>query len=199
MEPCPDLPRHYVISPPTPSTASGREQLFHHFLQAMEKVCRRKDSMVLLRHVPGMAEGDERLLRACLAVAKHYQTICLLHGDGSKAHTLDFSGVHWRASQLLNANRAQAPGLMQAASCHSARELQLAAKSKVDFVVLGPVCPTASHPDQRPLGWSSFGELANQASMPVFALGGMRPEDLAEAQRWGAHGVAGIRSFWPSG
>jgi 8-oxo-dGTP diphosphatase len=32
--------------------------------------------------------------------------------------------------------------------------------------------------------------------MPVFAIGGLGPEDLDAARAAGAHGVAGIRGFW---
>jgi 8-oxo-dGTP diphosphatase len=32
--------------------------------------------------------------------------------------------------------------------------------------------------------------------MPVYALGGMTPAQLAQARAAGAQGVAGIRGFW---
>jgi len=32
--------------------------------------------------------------------------------------------------------------------------------------------------------------------LPVLALGGLKPDDLNAAKAHGAHGVAGIRSFW---
>ena len=38
--------------------------------------------------------------------------------------------------------------------------------------------------------------LSDAASMPVYALGGMRPELLDTAWRHGAQGVAGIRGLW---
>lgn len=196
MERCPDLPPCYAISPPAlcgapPDQTAPSSRL----LEAMEQVCSKKDRMVLLRHVPGVAQGDDRLLRACLAVAKHYQVLCFLHGDAIKAHALGFDGVHWRAAQLDGQVRAH--GLLQAASCHSTRELQLAASQGVDLAVLSPVRTTPSHPDRFALGWAGFANLVMQVNMPVYALGGMSPDDLGQARRYGAHGVAGIRAFWP--
>ncbi|MDE2279879.1 MAG: thiamine phosphate synthase, partial [Xanthomonadaceae bacterium] len=47
-----------------------------------------------------------------------------------------------------------------------------------------------------PLGWARFEALAGAAAMPVYALGGLSPEQLAQARTAGAHGVAGIRGFW---
>ncbi len=82
-----------------------------------------------------------------------------------------------------------------AASCHNLQQLQQAERSGVDFVVLSPVLATPSHPDATVLGWSHFGRLVAQTNLPVFALGGMRPTDVAEAKRYGAQGIAAIRGF----
>jgi predicted flavoprotein YhiN len=38
--------------------------------------------------------------------------------------------------------------------------------------------------------------LRAQTALPAYALGGVGPEDLGEARRHGAQGVAGIRAFW---
>jgi 8-oxo-dGTP diphosphatase len=88
-----------------------------------------------------------------------------------------------------------AAGLV-AASCHDAEQLAHAIRLELDFAVLGPVKPTASHPGAAPMGWSRFAELARGASIPVYAIGGMSSVDLYDAWRAGAHGVAMIRSAW---
>jgi len=63
--------------------------------------------------------------------------------------------------------------------------------------VLSPVRPTASHPDATPLGWSRFAELVDPVPLPVYALGGLRLEDLDDAIHHGAQGIAAIRGLWP--
>jgi 8-oxo-dGTP diphosphatase len=67
---------------------------------------------------------------------------------------------------------------------------------EMDFAVLGPVMPTASHPEARPLGWDGFARIARGASMPVYAIGGLRRADLEAAWRAGAHGLAMISGAW---
>ncbi len=84
-----------------------------------------------------------------------------------------------------------------AASCHSAEELELAARMGVDFVTLSPVQPTESHPGEPALGWEAAAELIDGFNQPVFLLGGVGPQDLERAWQTGAQGVAGIRAFWP--
>jgi 8-oxo-dGTP diphosphatase len=75
-------------------------------------------------------------------------------------------------------------------------ELVRAAQLGLDFAVLGPVQATPSHPDSVPLGWEGFSALAHGSSVPVFALGGMKPDDLETAWRCGAQGIAMVRGSW---
>ncbi|MGH8146718.1 MAG: Nudix family hydrolase [Rhodanobacteraceae bacterium] len=105
-------------------------------------------------------------------------------------------GVHLRAAQLRELHEHPLPrDAWVGASCHDANELELAARLGADFATLSPVCATASHPDATPLGWSRFAQLVAEARLPVYALGGVGPDDLEHALVAGAQGVAGIRAF----
>ena len=66
----------------------------------------------------------------------------------------------------------------------------------MDFAVLGPVKPTATHPGTATLGWNGFAAIARGSSIPVYAIGGLQRADLPEARAAGAHGVAMIRGAW---
>jgi len=66
----------------------------------------------------------------------------------------------------------------------------------LDFAVLGPVRETATHPGVQPIGWEGFARLARGASIPIYAIGGLRRADLQDAWRAGAHGLAMIRGAW---
>jgi 8-oxo-dGTP diphosphatase len=67
----------------------------------------------------------------------------------------------------------------------------------LDYVVLGPVLPTPSHAQERPLGWEAFAEAIRNFPLPVYAIGGMREEELESAWQTGAHGIAMLRAAWP--
>ena len=104
-------------------------------------------------------------------------------------------GLHLTASQLMQLGE-RPKGTLAAASCHTREELEQAMRLELDFAVLGPVKPTASHPAAAPLGWERFAALAQGASIPVYAIGGLRQEDLERAWCAGAHGIAMIRGSW---
>ncbi|HXF18381.1 MAG TPA: thiamine phosphate synthase, partial [Burkholderiales bacterium] len=82
------------------------------------------------------------------------------------------------------------------ASCHNSAELDKARDLGLDFVLLGPVEQTSTHADAAGMGWKNFESLVQNYSLPVFALGGMRSENLDAARLRGAHGIAMLRGAW---
>ena len=91
----------------------------------------------------------------------------------------------------------QARAVLKAALSAGIRwyEIAHAGQLGLDYALLGPVLPTPTHPENPGLGWDGFARLAAGNTLPVFALGGMRPELLATAQAHGAHGIALMRSW----
>ncbi len=140
-------------------------------------------------------EARERFAREAARLAHAHGARVLVNGDIALARHLGADGVHLPCAQLMQlAERPDLP--LVAASCHNAPELARAAALELDFAVLGPVKETLSHPGVAGLGWARTAQLLENISLPVYALGGLRREDLALAQRAGAHGIAAIRAAW---
>jgi 8-oxo-dGTP diphosphatase len=129
----------------------------------------------------------QHLVSRALARATPFGARFVLNSDCAPLPQCD--GVHLTARTLLAA-AARPAGSLVGASCHDARELDHAASLGVDYAVVGPVKPTASHPGAKPLGWDGFEALAADRPMPIYAIGGLTRADAAEARRRGAHGVA---------
>ena len=71
------------------------------------------------------------------------------------------------------------------------RERILAAEAAVaDYVGVGAVRETSSKPEAGVLGISGVGELVSMTTLPVIAIGGIRPEDLPALKTVGVSGVA---------
>ncbi len=134
-----------------------------------------------------------RLIYVVTSMARQYGARVLVN-SGPAA-----DGIHLTAEQLMTLRarpEAGAGGSLVAASCHTVEELGHAMAIGLDFVVLGPVKPTSTHPGAPTLGWEGFRRIAEGSSIPVYAIGGLVPEDLDEARRAGAHGLAMIRGSW---
>jgi 8-oxo-dGTP diphosphatase len=132
----------------------------------------------------------EEFARTVLRLAHRHGARVLLSGGPAIG-----DGVHYTAAQLMSL-RERPRDILGAASCHDAAELERAMALELDFAVLGPVRPTASHPGARTLGWDGFAHLARGASIPVYAIGGVQRADLETAWRAGAHGLAMISGAW---
>jgi 8-oxo-dGTP diphosphatase len=98
-------------------------------------------------------------------------------------------GVHL-SSRALMAATERPDGTPVGASCHDEAELAKAVQLELDYVVVGPVKATSSHPQATPIGWERFAQLVRDLPMPAYAIGGLTRDDLREAVRHGAHGVA---------
>ncbi len=134
-----------------------------------------------------------RLIYVVTQMARQYGAKVLVNGGPAAANA---DGIHFSAAQLMAMRERPAGGALMAASCHSVDELGHAMAIGLDFVVLGPVKPTRSHPGAEVLGWDGFRRIAEGASIPVYALGGVQPGDLAQARAAGAHGIAMISGAW---
>jgi 8-oxo-dGTP diphosphatase len=137
----------------------------------------------------GMA-NREAFARAVLKAARAHGAKVLINGGPDIA-----DGVHFTAAQLIQLAARPRAGLA-GASCHNAAELERAMALELDFAVLGPVKPTPTHPGAAALGWDGFARIARGASIPVYAIGGLRHADLEAAWRAGAHGVAMVSGAW---
>lgn len=104
--------------------------------------------------------------------------------------------IHLKQSQLMSLSKAGlVVGKRFIAACHDAVSLQHAHHIGCDAVLLSPVQTTETHPEAKALGWEGFDELARTSDIPVFALGGVAPAELKQAQKHHAYGLAGIRQF----
>ncbi len=121
----------------------------------------------------------------------------LLDRDPADVAALNADGFHATGSVLRHLRaRPVATDKWFGASCHDAAELAKARELGADYAVLGPVRPTSSHAGAPALGWEKFAQLAIGAGLPVYAIGGLGPDDLAMAWQHGAQGVAGISAYW---
>jgi len=136
-----------------------------------------------------------RLTAAVIAAARPRGARVLLNGDPAAAQRAGADGVHLTAASLMALDARPSLGLV-GASCHDQRELDRAARLPADFVVLGPVQPTPTHPGAATLGWKRFAELTRDYPLPVYALGGLRRTDLETAWAAGAHGISMMRGAW---
>ncbi|MBI4190353.1 MAG: Nudix family hydrolase, partial [Betaproteobacteria bacterium] len=183
-----ELPHVYGI---TCAGELGRDAFMARLKQSLANGLR----LVQVREKQLASDALRAFAAEVVALGHRFGARVLVNGSADIAAQAGADGVHLTASQLMAAVRR--PGCEWCgASCHDAAELGRARELGFDFVVLGPVSATPTHPDAKLLGWQRFAELARDYPLPVYAIGGMRAADLERAWDRGAHGVAMIRGAW---
>lgn len=80
-------------------------------------------------------------------------------------------------------------------SVHTAQEAESARAEGADYLIVGPVFETASHPG-RPAAGVALVRAAARTGLPVIAIGGMTPDVAGAVLEAGAYGVAAIGALW---
>lgn len=188
------LPEMYAISPDPAGV--GWELL--PWLQARLQ----PGQWLLLRAKSLSAEAYGELARAVAAYCSAIDATLLLHDRPDLLADIPAAGVQLTAASLAalpHSWRRQDAGIGETHylgfSTHNEAELAKAWRLGADLATLSPVRATDSHPGQSGMGWERWGCLARAAGLPVYALGGMTPEDRAAAHAAGGQGVAGIRGL----
>jgi 8-oxo-dGTP diphosphatase len=176
-----ELPQEYAI---TDAQNRGREPMLARLRERLDSGLK----LIQLRD-KGLPRREE-FAHSVLRLAHRHGAKVLINGGPAIG-----DGLHYTAAQLMSL-RSRPQGILAAASCHNAAELGRAMDLELDFAVLGPVKATSSHANASPLGWDGFAQLVRGASIPVYAIGGVKRADLETAWHAGAHGLAMISGAW---
>ncbi len=177
----------------TPAPGADREK----FLRQLGDVLRHGMEFVQLR-APALARASYAgLAREVISLCREQGARVVLNADPEQARELDADGAHLSGVRLAQTKHRLIPReFLCGASCHDAAQIHRAQELGLDYVILGPVLRTPSHPQAKPLGWEGFKSIVALSELPVYAIGGMRAEALVKVREQGGYGVAGISGFW---
>lgn len=182
-------PERYLVTP-SPSTTDA------DWLAALAASIKSGIGLIHLRLPQLESARRYRLIEQALRQCRRAGVDALINADIALAAEHG-AGVHLKAAQLASLKQRPLPeGQQVAASCHTAEDLAHAERLGCDFVVIGPVNDTPTHPGQASLGWAGFLALRELTALPVYAIGGLSPADIGIAREHGGQGVAAIRGLW---
>jgi thiamine-phosphate pyrophosphorylase len=105
-------------------------------------------------------------------------------------------GVHLpeRGASVAATRRLAGDGFIIGRSVHSVEEAVKAQEEGADYVQVGAIFPTRSHPGP-PAGLALLESVAARVTIPVLAVGGITGENVGQVMRAGARGAAVISAI----
>lgn len=145
------------------------------------------------------AERLTAVTRRFLALARPPEASVFVNARADIAAALGAHGLQLGQEDLTSADARAAFGTTWrgwiGVSVHSAAEADAAVADGADFLMVGSVYETRTHPGRPAVGLKLVHQLAGRA-IPVIAVGGIDAERAAAARDAGAYGVAAITALW---
>lgn len=187
------LPLPCVMLVTDRAVCGGTEPLVH----AVEEAVAGGVNAVQLRE-KDMPAGELLALAQRLRRITHGKALLLINDRVDVALACGADGVHLTETSLpVAAVRELLAGrdMLVGRSVHSVAGLNAVG---LDYIVVGPVYTTATHPGMEPAGAGLIEGVVLATGVPVVAIGGITAERVPEAMAAGASGVAVIREVLES-
>jgi thiamine-phosphate diphosphorylase len=137
-----------------------------------------------------------RVARRLVALARPPEAAVIVNGRPDVAQAVGAQGVQLGRGDLRpDEARASFPRGWIGCSVHSAAEAEEAAREGADYLLVGNVYETSSHPGRPGVGLGLVRETA-ALGLPVIAIGGIDASRAAAVREHGAYGVAAIAALW---
>jgi thiamine-phosphate diphosphorylase len=150
-------------------------------------------------HARDRSAGGAALARAAerlIALARPPEAAVFVSGRPDIAVAVQAQGIQLAAGDLSPADaRRVFPTGWIGRSVHAADEAARAVEEGADFLLVGNIYPTGSHPD-RPAAGLGLVRAAAALGRPVIAIGGIDARRVPEVRAAGAYGVAAISALW---
>jgi len=155
-------------------------------------------SAVLVRRPHETARALFELTRRLRPLTRSLDRLLLVSDrlDVALAAAADGAHLGARSLPIAAARRILRPGMLLGRSVHSLDEAGQAEDEGADYLFLGPIFATRSHPETPPLGLDAYREAVLRTRIPTLAIGGVTGENVRLVAQAGGHGAAAISGFY---
>lgn len=115
----------------------------------------------------------------------------IINDKADIAYRTQAGGVQLRGDSLpVKKVKHMYPKLKIGCSVHETTEALMKERDGADYLVYGHVFSTASKPNLAPKGLSALKKVSDSVTVPVIAIGGIKPSNVNQVKQSGASGIA---------
>ena len=159
------------------------------FHEQIKRLAKAHPRAIILREKDLSPEDYRKLAAEVLEICRGEDTECILHTFADIAAELSAESIHLP----LNTLREMPDELKRrfrriGASCHSAEDAIEASRLGASYITAGHVFATDCKKGLPPRGLDFLKNVCGSVDIPVYAVGGISPDNIAEVRRAGASG-----------
>ena len=162
------------------------------YLTQISKVVSLHPHAVILREKDISDAEYEALARAVLDICDKAQVPCFIHSRYDIARRLGCSNIHVSITGLQESGHEINQFENVSVSCHSLEDVTCAISHGATQIILGTIYETECKKGLKGKGAEFVREICeytkDNGDIPVYAIGGISPDNIAEVKAAGAHG-----------
>lgn len=158
----------------------------------LEKVAQLHPYAMILREKELSKEEYERMALRVLAICEREGVLCFLHCKPSLAKKIGGKNIHLPIHRFLEEKKELEGFERVSVSCHSLTEVKRAIEEGADQIILGTIFETDCKPGLHGKGLDFVRSICAYSkvhgNVPVYAIGGISPDNLKPVMEAGAKG-----------
>lgn len=160
------------------------------FLQRIEKISKQHPAGIILREKDLSAEEYDALAKQAAEICKRNHTPCIFHSFTHIAIKHQAKAIHLPLPTLRAMTEGEKAHFQEiGASCHSVEEAQEAAFLGCTYITVGHIFATDCKKGLPGRGLHFLEQVVQRFSLPVYAIGGITPQNIGDIRETGAAGA----------
>ena len=145
---------------------------------------------IVLREKDLSEEEYKTLAQTVINICNKYGTLCILHNFVKSAKALGSTALHLPLQILRTlSSDEKAKFTVLGASCHSVKDAMEAEKLGCTYITAGHIFDTVCKKGLPGRGLEFLKEVCESVSVPVYAIGGIQADNIADIRSAGAAGA----------
>lgn len=164
----------------------------NNFLQSIEMIAKSEVEAIILREKDLSQDDYYQLAKSVKEICDKYDKKLIVHNFIDVAKKLGIKNIQLPFSKFFSEQNIHNDFESVGTSVHSIEDAVLAEKSGADYIIAGHIFATDCKKGLPPRGVKFLKEVCNAVKIPVFAIGGINDNSIAELTDVNCNNFSGV-------
>lgn len=164
----------------------------NNFLQSIEMIAKSEVEAIILREKDLSQDDYYQLAKSVKEICDKYDKKLIVHNFIDVAKKLEIKNIQLPFSKFISEQNIHNDFESVGTSVHSIEDAVLAEKSGADYIIAGHIFATDCKKGLPPRGVKFLKEVCNAVKIPVFAIGGINDNSIAELTDVNCNNFSGV-------